>query len=58
MWVALLRLLVERKLVLELKSVETLNCTHVFQGLNYVKPGNFNLGLLRNFDVSLLNYGI
>ncbi len=51
-------ILVEKKLVLELKSVEILNDVHFAQALNYVKLGKFKLGLLINFNVSLLKYGI
>lgn len=51
-------ILVEKKLVLELKSVEILNDVHFAQTLNYVKLSKFKLGLLINFNVSLLKYGI
>ena len=42
-------LLVENKLVLELKSVECLNDIHLAQTLTYLKLGNYKLGLLMNF---------
>ncbi|MFC5623762.1 GxxExxY protein [Algoriphagus winogradskyi] len=51
-------ILVERKLVLELKSVDILNDVHFAQTLNYVKIGKYKLGLLINFNVSQLKYGI
>lgn len=51
-------LLVEDKLVLELKSVESLNDVHLAQLLTYLKLGNFKLGLLMNFNVSRLKYGL
>jgi GxxExxY protein len=51
-------LLVERKLVMELKSVEKLNDIHLAQVLTYLKLGNFKLGLLINFNVMLLKNGI
>ena len=53
-----LDLLVENKLVIELKAVEALNDVHLAQVLTYLKVGNFKLGLLINFNVSLLKYGI
>src|SRR5699024_10076323 len=39
-------LLVENKVVLELKSVEALNDVHLAQTLTYLKLGNYKLGLL------------
>jgi GxxExxY protein len=51
-------ILVENKLVLELKSVDRLNDVHLSQIINYLKLGNFKLGLLMNFNVTLLKFGI
>jgi GxxExxY protein len=51
-------LLVENKLVIELKAVEALNDVHLAQILTYLKLGGFKLGLLINFNVSLLKNGI
>jgi GxxExxY protein len=51
-------LLVEKKLVLEIKSVEALNDIHLAQILTYLKLGNYKLGLLINFNVILLKDGI
>jgi GxxExxY protein len=51
-------LLVEGKVVIEIKSVEALNDVHFAQTLTYMKLGNFKLGLLINFNVSLLKQGI
>ncbi len=51
-------LLVENKVVIELKSVEALNDVHLAQTLTYMKLGNYKLGLLMNFNVSLLKHGI
>ena len=42
-------LLVENKLVIELKSVESLNDVHLAQTLTYMKLGNYKLGLLINY---------
>lgn len=51
-------LLVEKKLVIEIKSVEALNDIHLAQTLTYQKLGNYKLGLLMNFNVVLLKDGI
>jgi len=51
-------LLVEEKLVIEIKSVEELNDIHLAQTLTYLKLGNYKLGLLINFNVTLLKHGI
>ena len=51
-------LLVERKLIIELKSVESLNEIHLAQTLTYLKLGNYKLGLLINFNEVLLKNGI
>ncbi len=51
-------ILVEHKIVIELKSVEALNDIHLAQTLTYLKLGDFKLGLLINFNVVLLKHGI
>ncbi|MCB0396739.1 MAG: GxxExxY protein [Flavobacteriales bacterium] len=51
-------LLVEKKIVVEIKSVEKLREIHFAQTLTYLKLGGFKLGLLINFNVSLLKHGI
>ena len=51
-------ILVECKVVIEIKSVEGLNDVHLAQILTYMKLGNYKLGLLINFNVSLLKNGI
>ena len=51
-------LLVEHKVVIELKSVEALNDVHLAQTLTYLKLGNYKLGLLINFNVARLKEGI
>jgi GxxExxY protein len=51
-------LLVENKVVIEIKSVDTLNEIHLAQTLTYLKLGDFKLGLLINFNVTLLKNGI
>jgi len=51
-------LLVENKLIVELKSVESLSVIHLAQTLTYLKLGNYKLGLLINFNEVLLKNGI
>jgi GxxExxY protein len=51
-------LLVENKIVVELKSVEKLHSVHLAQVLTYLKLGDFKIGLLINFDVLVLKDGI
>lgn len=51
-------LLVEKKFVIEIKSVESLNEIHLAQTLTYLKLGNYKLGLLINFNEILLKNGI
>ncbi len=51
-------LLVENKIVIEIKSVEALNDIHLAQTLTYLKLGRYRLGLLMNFNVVRLKDGI
>ena len=51
-------IIIENKLILELKSVESLNDVHFAQLLTYLKLTNCKLGLLINFNVSLIKNGI
>ena len=51
-------LLVEGKLVIELKAVDELIPIHEAQILTYLKFGNFKLGLLINFRVKMLREGL
>jgi GxxExxY protein len=51
-------LLVEEKIVLELKTVEKFTDVHSAQILTYMKLGNYPLGLLVNFHTKLLKNGI
>ncbi|MCC5913138.1 MAG: GxxExxY protein [Balneolaceae bacterium] len=51
-------LLVEGKLVLEIKSVEDINRIHTAQTLTYLKLGGFKLGLILNFNVPIMKLGI
>jgi GxxExxY protein len=51
-------LLVENRLLVELKAVDALNDLHLAQTLTYLRIGNFGLGLLINFNVIKLRDGI
>ena len=51
-------LLVEEKVVVELKSVESINEIHVAQLLTYLKVSNCKLGLLLNFNERKMIDGI
>lgn len=51
-------LLVENKFLIEIKSVESLSLNHLAQTLTYLKLGNYKLGLLINFNETLLKNGI
>ncbi len=51
-------LLVEDKVVIELKTVEELINVHEAQILTYLKLGNYKLGLLINFNEVLLKNGL
>lgn len=51
-------LLIESKLVIEIKSVDALADIHLAQTLTYMKLGNYKLGLLMNFNVLKLKDGI
>ncbi|GAA3751414.1 GxxExxY protein [Flavobacterium ginsengisoli] len=51
-------ILAENKLLIEIKSVESLTVNHLAQTLSYLRLGNFKLGLLINFNEILLKNGI
>ena len=51
-------LMVENKVVVEVKAVESLNDIHLAQILTYLKLSKCKLGLLINFNVALLKNGI
>jgi GxxExxY protein len=51
-------LLVEDKVVVELKTVEELHNAHFAQVLTYLKFGNYKLGLIFNFNEAILKNGI
>lgn len=51
-------LLIENKIVLELKAVDKITEIHKSQLLTYLRLGRYELGLLINFNVSILKNGI
>lgn len=51
-------LLVENKVIVELKSVEAINDVHLAQVLTYLKLSGCEVGLLINFNVKSLKNGI
>ncbi|MFY1048068.1 GxxExxY protein [Chryseobacterium sp. GP-SGM7] len=51
-------LLIENKIVVEIKAQEALDNFHNAQLLNYLKLGNYRLGLLLNFNSKLFKTGI
>ena len=51
-------LIVENKIILELKSVESLMPVHKKQLLTYLRLTNMKLGLLINFNENLIKDGI
>ena len=53
-----LDLLIEGRLVIELKAVESLHPVHLAQVLTYLKLTGFQAGLLMNFNVTSLRSGL
>jgi len=51
-------LLVEGKVIVEIKTVEHLTDAHIAQILTYMKLSNCKVGLLINFNVKMLKNGI
>lgn len=51
-------IIIENKLILEIKSVEALNDVHFAQLMTYLKLTDCKLGMLLNFNVSLIKNGI
>jgi len=51
-------LLVENKLVVEVKSVDATHPIHTAQTLTYLRLGRYKLALLINFNVELLRDGV
>jgi GxxExxY protein len=53
-----LDLLIDRRLVLELKSVDAIHRVHIAQVVSYLRLASVRVGLIVNFNVDLLRYGI
>ena len=53
-----LDLLVENKLIIEIKAVEAINDIHIAQVLTYLKVSGCKLGLLMNFNVLKIKDGV
>jgi len=53
-----LDLLIENKLIIEIKSIEILAPVHYAQLLTYLKLADLKLGLLINFNTKLLKDGL
>jgi len=51
-------LIIENKVILEIKSVDALNDIHLAQILTYLKLADCKLGMLINFNVVLIKDGI
>ncbi len=51
-------LLVNRQIIVELKSVQTIEPVHEAQLLTYLKLANIQCGLLLNFNVSMMKLGV
>ncbi|MFN8256199.1 MAG: GxxExxY protein [Bacteroidales bacterium] len=51
-------LIVENKVIIEIKSIENIAPVHQKQLLTYLKLTNLKLGLLINFNVALIKEGI
>lgn len=51
-------MVVNKRIVIELKSVEALNDVHLAQTLTYLRLGEYKLGLLINFNVARLKDGL
>ena len=51
-------LLIEEKVALEIKTVEACSDIHTAQVLTYLRLGNYKLGVLINFQTTVLKNGI
>ncbi|MCD6555649.1 MAG: GxxExxY protein, partial [Bacteroidales bacterium] len=50
--------IIEDKFIIEIKAVEALNDVHLAQLLTYLKLADCKLGMLINFNVTLIKNGI
>lgn len=51
-------LIIENKLIVEIKAVDAINDVHLAQLLTYLKLADCKLGFLINFNVKLLKDGV
>jgi len=51
-------LLIDRRLVVEIKASDALHDRHLAQTLSYLRATGYQLGLLLNFNVAVLRHGI
>ncbi|WP_028296513.1 GxxExxY protein [Olivibacter sitiensis] len=51
-------IMIENKLIIEVKAVDALNDVHLAQVLTYLKLSGCKLGLLINFNVTLIKNGV
>jgi GxxExxY protein len=51
-------LFIENKVIIEVKSVDAINDIHLAQVLTYLKLSDCKLGMLINFNVTLIKNGI
>jgi GxxExxY protein len=51
-------IMIEDKMIIEVKAIEALNDIHLAQVLTYLKLSNCKLGMLINFNVTLIKNGI
>ena len=51
-------IIMENKLIVEIKSVEELNDVHLAQILTYLRLGNCKLGMLINFNTAQFKHGV
>jgi len=51
-------ILVDDAVVIEVKAVEKMLPVHLAQTMTYLRLGDFNLGLLLNFNVPMMKDGI
>ncbi len=51
-------IMLENKLIVEVKAVDAFNDVHLAQVLTYLKLSNCKLGMLINFNVALIKTGI
>lgn len=51
-------IIIENKFIVEVKSVDAFNDVHLAQILTYMRLSDCKLGLIINFNVSLIKYGI